>query len=568
MLRDYTFVVYVNDLTRLTSFLNLLSICEESKYIENVLFVYDSSRLSKSILTSIFSEIFDLKLSFVSFTMIEKTSNFNEDFFRVISLKISKYIKTKYYCVLKLNDIVQKININKKLPLKLKNYRESDDDIDITRSGKSLFGYVNDYYSFDLYVNRIFYYITNISTEVVSLFNKNTGNMSMLGVNANYLYLIYLNEIFRIDSYYELDNNLYEIHTKEIDNKYYMCFDIICETTNDFDIDILFNNKLSYYRNRNAFTETSINFKKTSAFNPSFVLLTNGDLYGIARSESLISEEEHNWKDSSASYIGGKFGLNGNIIGENFEFILNTGTNEYSEIVRKHSNKQKYTFEDIRFIHDTEYKNEYNETCYLASVVVCRKYLLGSKITDDVIDDDIDVKVAVCEVNFDSKSINFLNYIHEDYQNIIEKNWGMFKHDNKFGAIYSYEPLVYDFANTHDEIKFKKFPKKVNKKYELFGLSISCNPLQINETEYLIILHTKLKINYPYYKFYIAKFKIENNRIIKSTNMRRINIPDKFHFCCSLLKVNEDIKVYFGKHDCKSFEMELNKDFIAEINFY
>ena len=89
---------------------------------------------------------------------------------------------------------------------------------------------------------------------------------------------------------------------------------------------------------------------------------------------------------------------------------------------------------------------------------------------------------------------------------------------------------------------------------EYYSMSSSA----INMGNYFVtLLHKKVKWNE--YRFYFGnKFSVENNQIVKH-NMTQLNVPKKFHFFTSLLKISENkIIVFGGRHDCHSVYFTLD----------
>lgn len=324
----------------------------------------------------------------------------------------------------------------------------------------------------------------------------------------------------------------------------------------------IFNSSIKMYDPKHL---TPYSKDKNAGFNPS-VIKVNKNLFCLLRKDSAILKKTQAWSQSEMSYDIRKYELNQDgILSEindkaydKIKCKFKFKDESYYSIKRCDVSAKKPGFEDGKIIEGTEFVESgctwvYAYFSLLRDYDVRYHYNPKSDIHKCVYK-KIDAKVAICRVNLTKKEIVFMYYLDYPNQHEVEKNWCIFKDNLDFYTIHTWNPILVAKSNKLISTNFKSTTPMYNMDdSEYYSMSSSA----INMGNYFVtLLHKKVKWNE--YRFYLAKFSVNDNKIIKH-NITQLNVPKKFHFFTSLLKVSENkIIVFGGRHDCHSVYFTLD----------
>lgn len=304
---------------------------------------------------------------------------------------------------------------------------------------------------------------------------------------------------------------------------------------------------------------------KNTGFNPSVTKIKN-NLFCLLRKDSAILKKTQAWSQSEMSYDIRKYELDkeGNISEiddkeyDKIKCKFKFKDESYYSIKRCDVSFEKPGFEDGKIIEGTEFV-ESGCTWVCAYFSLLRNYDVKYNYNPKndsykCVYKKIDAKVAICRVNLTKKEIVFMYYLDYQNQHEVEKNWCIFKNKTDFFTIHTWNPFSLSKSDKLISTSFtSKLPKYDMDHFEYYSMSSSA----INMGNYFVTLLHK-KVNWNEYRFYLAKFSVNNNKIIKS-NITQLNVPKKFHFFTSLLKLSENkIIVFGGRHDCHSVYFTLD----------
>ena len=234
-------------------------------------------------------------------------------------------------------------------------------------------------------------------------------------------------------------------------------------------------------------------------FNPT-ILIYKEDFYSLIRCESDVTE----WTKSKLSYKLCKLDNNFNILTSNLcTFKINneifTTTTERDSI-----KKDRYCIEDIKII-----KHSINdEIIGVANILIQQKpYRI--------------FRVGLIKLNIDINRIELIKILEVDNMNDTEKNWLVFKHNNKFLVIYKlfpsckiYELNITDFTmRNYKEFdtkyiinKYDYLLKNINHYYNNLYFTPSCILDNDNNGNYILIVKVRKSNNNYYYYNLILNF--------------------------------------------------------------
>lgn len=470
---------------------------------------------------------------------------------------IKKYTTSTYFCILQSNLSFGNLNIlngifeKNKVPFQPKYYTESGDKYKSTNLAKKHNMQNYEYKEeFEIECNsgiNPHFIVTQIFLKMCKRYSLKSDD------NFMRLYFLFLLQYHSLENWYIVSHNLFYLY-KETDlplNNKNFCFilNLLKIEKEKIEIDhIEYTPKVltRYYKNKN------------NGFNPS-VIRYNDQIYCMLRFETEVGKKHQRWGKSKMRYNIVKLSLKDNKLQKKYSNYCNLKTSftfnndNYHEVNRDKTSTNKVGFEDGKFIDGTQHLYKDDE-CVMAYFTLLRNYDVRYKFNKEkkeyvCVYHDIDTKVALCRVNLTKKNINFLNYFDLQSQNQIDKNWASFTNKNLKYIIHTWSPLTYTSAKKWDDLNFVGDLPNYEMNRDDY-LSISCAPIEMSENEYVAILHKK--DHWYSYRFYLAKFRVENGKLLKS-KMYQLNVPARFHFFTSIFKISaKQVLICGGRHDCHS----------------
>lgn len=274
-------------------------------------------------------------------------------------------------------------------------------------------------------------------------------------------------------------------------------------------------------------------------FNPT-ILIYKGDFISLIRCESDVKE----WNKSKLSYKLCKLDNNFNILSSNLcIFKINneifTTTTERDLI-----EKDRYCIEDIKII-------KYNINDEIIGVANILIQQIPYRI----------FRVGLIKLNIDTNTIELIKILEVDNMNDTEKNWLVFKHNNKFLVIYKLFPIcrIYELNITDFTMKkYKEFDTKyiinkynyllnnINHYYNNLYFTPSCILENDNNGNYILIVKVKKSNNDYYYYRLILNF---DNCYIDI--LPKLLFSGKKYYLNDLMIYNNNIIGCFGIEDTK-----------------
>lgn len=193
--------------------------------------------------------------------------------------------------------------------------------------------------------------------------------------------------------------------------------------------------------------------------NPS-VFIYKDNFYSLIRCETDVG----NWNNSKLSYKLCILDKNFNVLtSKQCTFKIN---NEIFKITdaRKLIKKNRYCIEDIKMI-----KHNINgKSLGVANILLQQRQDGKPRI----------FRVGLIELNIITNTIELIKILKIDNMNNTEKNWFVFKHDNKFLVIYKLCPICKIYELNLTDFTMKKYiefdTREVINKYDYLFKNISC----------------------------------------------------------------------------------------------